>query len=281
MKKSAFRHYNLSQAKRHQMTINVFGGADFRPQRFSLPDTHAIGSDNYVFRDGAIQKRHGLEQVLEFPTISYVPAKPLSPGQKLADEVHTNANSKRVNGMWTAVMEDGNEHTYAHVGKLLFEILGFGGELRAEPITKYTATVDGAVYPLIPEFEDYRSSAFYADRKLWFLGGNAYVAIRHQSNINGRYIYPVYGAELADIPTTTQSITAKNSTVSKRETYDRVNLLTPKRKNLIISGTQINAEAASNEASFGFIYQLDAPIIGEKQYDVLYDVKVKIRRRKR
>ena len=279
MKKSAFRHYNLSQAKRHQMAVQAFGGADYTPQRFSISDAHAIGMKNYVYMDGAMQKRHGVEHLLSVADFTYVPSSPSNPSVKAVDEVHTNAGAKAINGMWSAKMEDGNVHVFAHIGKLLYEISGFGGnELKAEPFTEGVAMVEGNVYPLAIEFEDYKSSAFYSNGKLFFLGGNKYMVIRYKT-IYANGANPVENGMFATVPTTTISITAKNAVVNQRTTLDRVNLLQQKRKNLCISGVDINYEAASKESGLGFVYQLDAPIVGKEYGDIASLMVVKIKRR--
>ena len=94
MKKSAFRHYDLSQAKRHQIDVKSFLGVDYSTQKFLIADGHAIDLKNYVYRDGVMQKRRGIEQILLIKDFEYIPADFSVPTQKLVEEIHSNEDCK-------------------------------------------------------------------------------------------------------------------------------------------------------------------------------------------
>lgn len=288
MKTSAFRHYGLNQAKRHQLTVQAFGGVDYTPQRFSISDSHAIDAKNYIYRDGAIQKRHGIEHILTVKTIDYIPASFDSPSSVGVQEVHSNENHKTINGIWSVLMEDGNIHVYAHIGKLMYELSGFGtdnvtAELIVNGPTGYAtanwAGGDGYQHRLCYEFEDYKSSAFVGGNKLWFLGGNKYMCLRH-TTAGGRSFFEVEDSDFAPVPTTTKGITAKNSVISARMSYDNVNLMTQWRKNMLLSGTKMDDEASAESNDPFYVYQLDAPIVCKNAGDVS-DIRVRITWRKR
>lgn len=263
MKRSAFRHYDLSQAKRHQIDIKSFLGVDYSTQKFLVSDGHAIDLKNYIYKDGVMQKRHGVEQIILIKDFEYIPAKFDNPSEPLVSEIHSNENCKDINGMWSFEAEDGRVHVVAHIGKLMYEIINIDNSLiEARPITtNSTATVEGEIRYLAFEFEDFKSFAVVGGHKLWFMGGNKYMLLRFLP-INQTYRIEFLALENSDhtpIPTTTISITYKNSIVNRRTGLDNVNLLTMWRKNKLISGTS-KAEDEKTKTTF-FEYTLDAPLI--------------------
>ena len=261
MKKSAFKHYSLTQSQRHQLEVKRFGGVDYSTQKFLVADGHAIDMKNFVYRDGIVQKRHGIEEILAIPDVLYVPADFDVPTQASVSEVHSNYDQKTINGIWKFEAEDGREHVVAHIGKLMYEIKNIGNEhITANLITTGVSFADGEQHYLAYEFEDYKSSAFVGGKKLWFLGGNKYMCLRFLTGQEGSEIsfFAVDNSDSTPVPTTTISITYKNSIVNKRMSYDSVNLLTKWRKNKLISGTSKSEEEKTKTAFFE--YTLDAPL---------------------
>lgn len=276
MKRSAFRPYGLGSAQRRQLEVKSFGGVDYSTQKFLIADGHAIDLKNFIYKDGVIQKRNGIEQLLTIPTFEYIPANFDNPTSPSVDEIHTNEFNKTFNGIWKFEAEDGREHIVAHIGKLLYEITNITSEyIEASPITTGTGTANGEIHHLAYEFEDYKSSAFVGGKKLWFLGGNKYMCLRYQSNgFNTiRSFFSVEDSDHTPIPTTTISITYKNSIVNQRTGLDNVNLLTEWRKNKLITGTT-KSEDEKTKTVF-FEYTLDAPLIVKNQSDMA-DISVTI-----
>ncbi len=269
MKSSSFRHYNLNQAKRHQLVVDRFIGVDFSTQKFLVSDGHAVDIKNFIYRDGVIQKRHGVEELFAIKDFTYIPASFDNPTSIGRNEIVTNENCKTINGIWKFVAEDDNEHIVAHIGKLMYEITNIDNEhVLATPISLATASVSGELHPLAYEFEDYKSSAFVGGKKLWFLGGNKYMCLRFLRNGNNTVVsfFKVEDSDHTPIPTTTISITYKNSIVNNRNGLDGVNLLTMWRKNKLISGTS-KSEDKKTETVF-YEYTLDAPLIIKSSKDM-------------
>jgi hypothetical protein len=270
MKKSSFRPVGLTSAQRKQLEINAFGGVDYSTQKFSIADGHAIDLKNFLYKEGVIQKRNGVEQLLSIPTFSYIPADFDNPTKPLIPEIHTNEFNKTFNGIWKFEAEDGKEHIVAHIGKLMYEIKNIANKyIEATALTNGTAQADGETHYLAYEFEDFKSSAFVGGKKLWFLGGNKYMCLRF---VNSQVLFSsVENSGDTPIPTTTISITYKNSIVSKREGLDNANLLTRWRKNKLITGTSKNEDERTKTVFYE--YTLDAPIIIKSPKDMA-DIRV-------
>lgn len=270
MKKSAFRHYSLNQANRHQVEIKSFLGVDYSTQKFLVADGHAIDLKNYIYKDGVIQKRNGIEQIILIRDFSYIPADFDNQTSPLVKEIHSNEENKAINGMWKFEAEDGKEHIVAHIGKLMYEIKNIDNDfIEANPITTGQANVDGEIHYLAYEFEDYKSFAVVGGKKLWFLGGNKYMCLRFISDneiISKTMFFALEDSDHTPIPTTTISITYKNSIVNRRMGLDNINLLTMWRKNKLISGTS-KAEDEKTKTTF-FEYTLDAPLIVKNRKDM-------------
>lgn len=277
MKRSAFRHYNLSQATRHQLDVKSFLGVDYSTQKFLIADGHAIDLKNYIYKDGVMQKRNGVEQVLIVKTFEYIPANFETQTEPLVEEIHSNEENKTINGMWKFEAEDGKKHVVAHIGKLMYEITDIDNDfIEAKPITTGQATVDGEIHYLAYEFEDYKSFAVVGGKKLWFLGGNKYMCLRFvlvNPTTTRAMFFALEDSDHTPIPTTTISITYKNSIVNRRMGLDNVNLLTMWRKNKLISGTS-KQEDEKTKTTF-FEYTLDAPLIVKDRKDMA-DIEVTI-----
>lgn len=270
MKTSAFRHYNLNQANRHQMEVKSFLGVDYSTQKFLISDGHAIDLKNYIYKDGVMQKRNGIEQIALVRDFSYIPADFDETSKPLVDEIHSNENEKTINGMWKFVAEDGKEHIAAHIGKLMYEITNIDNDfIEVSPITVGTAIVEGEKHYLAFEFEDYKSFAIVGGNKLWFLGGTKYMCLRFvkaTETTSKSMFFALEDSDFTPIPTTSISITYKNSIVNRRTSLDSVNLLTKWRKNQLISGTT-KQEDEKTKTTF-YEYTLDAPLIVKDRKDM-------------
>lgn len=266
MKKTSFRHYNLDQASRKNLQISAFAGVDYSTQKFLVANNRAIDLLNYIYKDGIIQKRNGIEEIYHVKPYSYI-TKNFN-GED-SDEVKTNGTN--FNGIWQFIAEDKKIHIVAHVGKLLYEITNINNSnIEISPIIYGTQKVrgnDGLYYYQCYEFEDYKSSAFVGGNKLWFLGGNKYMCLRFLENELEKTTIQFFAVENSDftpIPTTTISITYKNSIASgHRSSLDKTNLLTMWRKNKLISGTTKNEDEKTKTPYFD--YTLDSPLICQNQ----------------
>lgn len=262
MKRTSFRHYNLNQADRKNLLISAFAGVDYSTQKFLVANNRAIDLLNYVYKDGVIQKRNGIEEIYRIKPYSYLAKKP--------NEIDSNVvktNGINFNGLWKFLAEDGIEHIVAHIGKLLYEIKNIGNEkIDISPIlyeNKMIRGDDGLYYNQCYEFLDYKSSAFVGGNKLWFLGGNNYMCLRFVKNEFGSSVtklFPVEDSDQALIPTTTISITYKNSIAGgHRASHDNTNLLSQWRKNKLISGTTKSEDEKAKTSYYD--YTLDSPLI--------------------
>ena len=74
MKRSAFRHYSLSQSTRHQLEVKSFLGVDYSTQKFLIADGHATDLKNYIYTNRVMQQRNGVQQVLTTQTFDYITA---------------------------------------------------------------------------------------------------------------------------------------------------------------------------------------------------------------
>lgn len=244
-----FRHYDLSQSSRKVLNVASFGGVDLSSQRFNVATNRAIEAKNFIYRDGVIQTRHGYEQVAQLEPTTYV---------KRDFETNTASGSAKVNGVnfngiWRFDAEDGNSHIIAHIGNLLYEATE---DLTSfEPISSDSLTSGG--YPVLYEYEDFKSFAFVGAKKLWFLGGNKYMVIRFTESGN-TIVEPVDSSDYTFIPTTSIAITYKNALVSSRSLLDYPNALTVYRYNNLLSG--IGMDENSQIQTDYFEYTLDAPL---------------------
>lgn len=266
MKRTSFRHYNLNQASRKNLQISSFAGVDYSTQKFLIANNRAIDLLNYIYKDGIIQKRNGIEEIYHVKPYQYV-AKSFDDNDN--DLVKTNGIN--FNGIWKFTAEDNKEHVVAHIGNLLYEITDIDTEkIEIRAIvhgTKQVRGEDGLYYNQCYEFDNYKSSAFVGGNKLWFLGGNKYMCLRYLTNEYGKsemQFFAVENSDFTPVPTTTISITYKNSIAAgHRAALDKTNLLTMWRKNKLISGTTKNEDEKTKTPYFD--YTLDSPLICKDQ----------------
>lgn len=267
MKKSSYRHHSLNSARKYTLEIGRFGGVDYTTQKFLVSDGHAIDIKNFIYKDGVVQKRNGIEQLLKVADFEYIPADFDNPNQGTQDTAIEN--TKEINGVWVFDAEDNTQHIVAHIGSCLYEIVNLETDYaEAKPITLGVYKGEYLAY----QFENYKSSAFVGGKKLWFLGGNKYMCLRFLSD-GTLSLFPVENSDRTPVPTTTISITYKNSIVNNRQQLDNTNLLTEWRKNMLISGTS----KVDSDTEF-YEYTLDAPLIAKKTSDMA-NIEVTIKER--
>lgn len=234
--------------------ITFTKGLDKASLPFEGDPARALDELNYVYRDGRVQKRHGINELLNVEPTRYV---------KIDFESKTpdayNVNTSEWNGIWRFKAEDEEYHLIAHIGKLLYEITEKDGHWEATPITANSTTYlrDGEIYYSCYEFESYKSIAVIGAKSLYFLGGNQFMRLRYKAG-SIRAFEPVEEGSDTYVPTTTISITYENAKASLRQSYDQVNLMTRFRKNLLLSGVGKDEDAKT--ATQYYEYTLDAPI---------------------
>lgn len=263
MIKSNFKPRTVNTANKKTYSINQFLGVDYSSQKFQIDNNRAIDILNYVYRDGVVQNRHGITQILHIEPTKYIKLN----FDDTYDEDNEKYNDINFNSIWQFLGEDNKQHIIAHIGKLLYEIKNIDNEEKIEYIPLYVFKKGNI--PVCYEFENYKSEAFVGGNKLWFLGGNKYMVIRFLES-KGLYIKPVENSDLVQIPTTTISITYVNSIVANRSSYDTVNLLTSWRKNKLLSGTGKN-ENAEKTTEF-YKYVLDSPLISSSEEQLKKDM---------
>ena len=254
--KNKYSHYKLNKQGRKSTVVATFSGADFSSQRFNVSTSRAINIQNFIYKDGVIQKRHGYEQIYKVEPVAYF--------DKFTSQY--NVNGVNFNGMWKFRAEDDQIHIVAHIGNLLFEIKEIDNDsisidyLRnAEDSDSYSGldnNGNAVSKPLLYKYEDYKSFAFVGGKRLWFLGGNKYMVIRFTNT--GLKVYPVENSEEAFVPTTTTGITYAYSKSPSRVSYDYPNKLTYFRINKLISGT--GKESGKTETQY-YEYTLDSPLV--------------------
>jgi len=283
-KQSAFKHYELDQAKRKQLDIDKFGGVDYSTQQFLIADGRAIDIKNFIYKDGVIQKRNGYEEIYQVQPYKYLKVdfdtkefEKTTINNVQYNKVFTNTTN--FNGIWSFKAEDNKNHIIAHIGNLLFEITDIldDNKIEVSAITYSNQTSIGddlLSYYGCYAFENYKSSAFVSGNKLWFLGGNKYMCLRFTSE--GVSLFPVENSEITPIPTTTVSITYQNANTNNRMSLDRVNLLTMWRKNKLISGVGKNETEETQTVNYD--YTLDSPLLVRSESDMV-DFNIKIEER--
>lgn len=266
-----FKPISISAKTRYISSISTFSGVDYATQKFKVNQNRAIDLLNFVYKDGVIQKRQGVEELVSINPTNYIP-QPFDGSEALLTEDNFKTNTVNFNGIWTLTGEDNKLHIIAHIGKLLYEIKNFGTEeidIMPISIKEVEENHNGTLYVYAYEFEDYKSSAFVGANRLYFLGGNKYMCMRFTLDENDNTIisfYPIEDHPNTYIPTTTTSITYENSAIGGRASLDAVNLLQQWRKNELISGT-LKKEDENTKTEY-FEYILDAPLIAKTDKDM-------------
>ncbi|MCK9235199.1 MAG: hypothetical protein M0Q41_10735 [Bacteroidales bacterium] len=260
----AFKPLSIATKNRRITAITNFSGVDYATQRFKVSQNRAIDILNFIYKDGVIQKRRGIEELFHVENTHYIPVDFVK--GILETDVYSE-NTTNFNGIWSFVGEDKKEHLVAHIGKLLYEIKNIGQHnMSISPIRFGTNIVifEGNTYVYAYEFLDYKSSAFVGANKLYFLGGNKYMCLRFLDG--APLLSPVENGVNTYVPTTTISITYEGSAFANRASLDKVNMLSKLRKNELLSGTQKVDNAIVTSKNFEYI--LDAPIVSETKQDL-------------
>ena len=263
-----FRSGGGASASKHTLKVMNFIGLDLLNNLTNVSNQRGIHSLNYVWRNGMAQKRFGYDKIGYAPKVIYYP-RDIDTGE-VSDTAVENGNA--INGIWEFVADDGEKHAIAHVGKLLFELKdGKGGYKEFSPIFTYSGAKSNCAY----ELEDFRSFAVPGQRRLWILGGNAFLMLHYERNGNhyDPVIEKVSNSDYAFVPTTSIAITCNQSKNSGRADLDYPNLLSPFRQNLLLTGTGKEDIGQTNQPFYE--YELDAPINPANERE-MYDMEIEI-----
>lgn len=228
---------------RKTLSIDTFYGVDYSKPALQVLDYHAIDILNFIIKDGVDQKRAPWEQMAAVPSFSYV--------KKVDGSYIERSNSKVINGIWRFKAEDGEYHVVAHVGKCLFEVLGMSTPtfktVYFQPLYQAVSINSVSRYYVANELLDQRSDGKVSGQRLWLLTGNKYLCIRFSDEVTDEWVsskqtncncYIRAVEDFAYIPVTTIGIPETDSEVTEgNATLDSVNLLTPLRKNKMLSAT--------------------------------------------
>lgn len=248
-RKSTFNSNGIVNHTRKTLLIPSFVGDDLTSPQTMVSERRAIYSNNYMYRDGYVQKRFAYVQIAKPEAIHFYELKmDGTEGEKPCD------NPTRINGMWNFIAEDGEKHVVAHIGFLLFEVKSIKNDPYFELIGGYK-TAEGKIYSY--KFLDQRSYAAIGQKRLWFLGGNAYVVVRFEKGADKPKITRVCDSDITFVPTTTIGITYKDAITGTRSGLDYPNMLSKFRKNMLLSGVGKMKESQTK----WYEYTLDGPIV--------------------
>lgn len=272
---TTYRHYDLKFAKGYKktLTINKFMGVDYGLAQLQVADYHAIDLQNIIFKDRVNQKRHGWQQLAKMSNTTYYV-------EKEDGTYEQRNNTYNFNGIWSFVGEDNQVYVVAHIGKLLYKITGIGKDMNFLncniELVATNKVYNGVIINVAKELEDYKSQAFYGNKRLYILGGNKYYVLRGlNSNLT---LKEVEDDENTYIPVTTIGIVAANSLSSGESSLghatslDDVNLMTQYRKNKLVTGMPIASEVKKTRYND---YELDTCINPKKNTDI-NNIKVTI-----
>lgn len=272
---TTYRHYDLKFAKGYKktLTINKFMGVDYGLAQLQVADYHAVDLQNIIFKDRVNQKRHGWQQLAKMSNTTYYV-------EKEDGTYEQRNNTYNFNGIWSFVGEDNQVYVVAHIGKLLYKITGIGKDMNFLncniELVATSKVYNGVIINVAKELEDYKSQAFYGNKRLYILGGNKYYVLRGlNSNLN---LKEVEDDENTYIPVTTIGIVAANSLSSGESSLghatslDDVNLMTQYRKNKLVTGMPIASEVKKTRYND---YELDTCINPKKNTDI-NNIKVTI-----
>jgi hypothetical protein len=253
--------FNIGRANaRKQLDISNFYGVDYSTSELNVSNLNAVEISNIVYKDKVNQKRNGWQQVLEIKPFIY---------HTLDNEEKTNGTE--INAVWEFVGEDNQTHIVAHVGNILYELNKIDNFLfsKAEPLVQREIK-NGKVYNYTYELENYKSSAFVGDKRLYILGGNYFYVLRF---FDGKFeLTKVEDNKETYIPMTRVGVTYKDSPIASSTAYDDVNLMTQWRKNKLVSGTYFDDGETVRTTRF-FDYELESAITSKKESD-LNDIEI-------
>lgn len=255
MPRAPFNPQSVRPKSRYTTGVYAFKGVDYASQRFSVAQGRAIDLLNFIYKDGVAQVRKGYVTIIKFKAERYLDA--IDGTQKTNDDL-------TIYGLWEFVDRYGNKHVMAHVGSLLYEVIGIDTE---KPAVSMITSPKGA-YPLVRK----KINAFVGDYSLYILGGIKYLKLEY-TQLGTYTITPVEELETTFIPTTTISITEDNSEVGARQSYDGVNLMTQWRYNRCHTGSKTTSQKE-------FSYTLDAPIVCKNEEEAdMANFQIKVRKK--
>lgn len=272
-----FRTQLHQGARRYPKTIE-FRGTDMTSPRFQVAEDRSIDSLNYLWKDGAVHKRHGLMPAFMFKDnirkyrMSYIPLKTQKAVISPIEEVDTSGlkysltldvDSQPVCGIWFL-----KNFTIVHIGTALFYAYQNSDTLNllcSKNTGIYTDTKTQTAETLYYSFTmpRWKCQAFESGGKLWILTGVFYYCIEPAGTSNGAYsALKMTRVSMSDdtyVPTTTIGITAQGTGISGRASLESPNLLTQWRKNGCVSGIKASGSEDVNGTHY-YTYSLDAPI---------------------
>lgn len=265
-RKSTFNSNSIVNHTRKTLLIPSFVGDDLTNPQTMTSERRAIYSNNYMYRDGYVQKRFAYEQIAKPETVRFYELD--FDGKRESTQYE---NPTRINGLWNFIAEDGKKHVVAHIGYLLFEVKSIKQDPYFELIGGYK-TADGKTFSY--KFLDRKSYAAIGQRKLWFLGGNQYVVIRFLEG-TGASVERVRDSSVSFIPTTTIGITYKDAITGTRNGLDYPNMMSKFRKNMLLSGVGKTKESETK----WYEYTLDGPIMYEDEAKDMAQMSEKVTKR--
>lgn len=220
-KATYFRPQTFASPTMRVEALGGFQGVNYTDYTLDTPSVFGLDGVNYVAHDSksALEKRYGFDKV------AYL------------------GYGKAVHGIWEFHTKEHGDFVVAHAGDSLYWCEKDPSDLRPK-----FALVSGSEGALLDSY----CEAFSGNDSLWVLGGKKYLRVYR----NGASLHceAVYGSGYAFVPLTTINITYDGSNFSRRQGFDNPNLMTPKRKNGLLSGTGF----AEGEETKGYVYQLDS-----------------------
>lgn len=241
---------NLNSASNKRYTDEIyFGGVDYANPRMSVQQGHGLDSNNYVYRERAVQKRFGVRKDSYASKVFYF--MNMGEGYLIDTEKNTGveghdrytSSDYAILGMWSY-----KDYIIVNRGGWLFYIQTLLGvdDMRMIPIHSKDVESDtvGSTTRTI-----YKSimvgtkavNAFEGNGKLYILSGKYIYVLQELDRTDGGDPHFSLCALTEKgnpyIPTTTIGIVQNESAgYATRATFEQPNLLTPKRKNGFVGG---------------------------------------------
>ena len=241
---------NLNSTSNKRYTDEIyFGGVDYANPRMSVQQGHALDSDNYVYREKAVQKRFGVRKD-SYALDSYYF---LNMGEKYVIDTEEGTGAEGHVGYATAdyaiyAMWTYKNYIIVNRGGWLFYIHTLGGITNMEMTPIHSKDVESetvgsatrTIYKSIAVGSNARN-AFEGNGKLYILSGKYIYVLEELDRVDGGNPHFSLCAltERGNpyIPTTTIGIVQNESAgYATRTTFEQPNLLTPKRKNGFVGG---------------------------------------------
>lgn len=196
---------HITQKERKKLVLSDFKGVDFSSSPFRVSPSRATEMRNLVNEYGVNHKRHGWREIKNFNPYKY-------------------EGSYSVNGIFE-YRHGSHCVLLVHAGTRMYRVNAAGG-----------ISSDTLDYELIyTGLTDTKSQAFYSKGRLYIVGCGDYLTYGTWDGGSAYEIKSVFADTDTYIPTTTISIdNDSNDADVVRATLDKVNLLTPYRKNQLL-----------------------------------------------